>query len=156
MNTKSLMNCVATAAIAPAFCAMALNTDSRQTEGGGGKKVAITEIKIDWPGKHSERVETPQGQDKQGNELPPEVWYTEPFDNTFLNIGEDWEIEFEVLPEGADTTSLIWNTSNPHVADVSKGVVTGLEHGETEITVTTPDGKVSAKVTVIVTSPIVE
>jgi len=128
MKTKSLVNCVATAAIAPAFCAMAMNTDSQQTVGGGGgKKVAITEIRIDWPGKYSERVETPQGQDEQGNELPPKVWYTEPFDEIFLNVGDDWEIEFEVLPKNADATTLIWETSDPDVAKVSKGVVTGLK-----------------------------
>ena len=158
MKTKNTKAYIAAAAIAPTLCVMSLDTDPQQTKGSGSssKKPTITEIKIEWPGKYPERVETPQGQDKQGNELPPETWYTEPFEDTFLNVGEEWEVEFELTPKDADATTLIWKSSDPNVAKVSKGVVTGLKLGETEITATTPNRKVRAKITVIVTEPIEE
>ena len=158
MRTKTLINCIATATIAPTLCAMTSETNPNQTKKSKStnKKPAITEIKIDWPGKHSERVETPQGYDEHGNELPPEVWYTEPCDKIFLNINDTWEIDFEILPKNADTTTLIWKTNNPNVAKVSKGIVKALNYGRAEITVTTPDKKVSAKVTFVVNRIIVE
>jgi len=155
MKTRNLLIC--TTAIASILTSSALAiTYSRQTENGDNKKMEITEITIEWPRKHPQRIETPQGKDKQGNQLPPEVWYTEPQEKTFLNIGEDWEIEYEVQPKDADTSDLIWKTSNPKIAKVSKGIVTGLQCGRTEITVTTPNRKANAKVIVVVTGPPME
>lgn len=52
------------------------------------------------------------------------------------------------LPDGTSATSVVWATSNPHVAQVSAGVVTGYAEGSAVITATS--GSRSATVTVTV------
>lgn len=56
--------------------------------------------------------------------------------NLTLNIGDTHKYVFEYSPENASLNSLLWNSDNPSVADVSvDGVVTAKSKGEATITV---------------------
>lgn len=66
-----------------------------------------------------------------------------------LDIGESHTLTATILPEGTTDQSLTWTSSNPSVAKVVNGKVTGLKNGTAIITVTTANGlKVECKVTV--------
>ncbi len=60
-----------------------------------------------------------------------------------------FQIISTIYPSDADDKSVTWVSSNPEVATVSNGVVTGISHGTAIITATTCNGKV-ATATIIV------
>lgn len=67
-----------------------------------------------------------------------------------VNVGSSITLTASVQPSNATNKNVTWSSSNPSVASVNNGVVTGKSEGETIITVTTADGGYSAthKVTV--------
>lgn len=70
---------------------------------------------------------------------------------TLTKIGESVELKVKVEPENADSSKLIWKSSNEKVAVVDKdGKVTAVGNGTATITVSTEDGKHTATVTITV------
>lgn len=68
-------------------------------------------------------------------------------------VGNDTTLIATVAPAGATDKSVTWTSSDPTKASVSSaGLVTGLEAGETTITVTTTDGSFTDSCTVTVVS----
>ncbi len=67
-----------------------------------------------------------------------------------VNVRSSITLTASIQPSNATNKNLTWSSSNPSVASVNNGVVTGISEGETIITVTTADGGYSAthKVTV--------
>ncbi len=61
-----------------------------------------------------------------------------------MEVGDSETLSFTILPENATNRNVTWQSSNPSVAEVSKGVVTAVSEGSTTITVTTIDGNKSA------------
>lgn len=69
-----------------------------------------------------------------------------------LNIGTSMAITASVLPEDATNPALSWASSDPTVATVSNGIVTGIKEGETIITCEAQDGsgtKATCNITVV-------
>ena len=66
-----------------------------------------------------------------------------------MNTGEKVKVNATVLPENAKNKGLSWASSNPDVASVSNGTITGVGEGTTVITATAKNG-VSASVSVTV------
>lgn len=59
-----------------------------------------------------------------------------------LDIKEEKQIKYKILPDGATDIKLNWNTLNSNIVTVSQdGKVTGLDVGETTVFVTTPSGE---------------
>lgn len=54
--------------------------------------------------------------------------------------GNTLSLTATVSPEDASSTSIIWSSSDPSVATVSKGIVTGISEGKVTITATATDG----------------
>ena len=67
-----------------------------------------------------------------------------------LTEGETSKLTATVFPEDADNKSISWSSNNKDVATVSNGTVTAVKAGSTTITVTTEDGKKTAKCDVTV------
>lgn len=68
-----------------------------------------------------------------------------------LFVGEKETLEATIIPEDATEKELVWQSKDTKIATVSSdGEIEAMGVGETEITVTTKDGKVSAKAKVIV------
>jgi hypothetical protein len=67
-----------------------------------------------------------------------------------LTVGDRDTLTYTVKPDGAQTEKLVWNSSDKRIAGVNKGVVTAKSAGEVQITVSTPDKKISAQCTVTV------
>ena len=67
-------------------------------------------------------------------------------DVTATEVGEDqvFTLTATVLPETAADKSLVWTSSDENVATVVDGVVTGVNKGECDITVTTVEGGFAA------------
>ena len=67
-----------------------------------------------------------------------------------VNVKSSITLTANVQPSNATNKNVTWSSSNPSVASVNNGVVTGISEGETTITVTTEDGSYTAthKVTV--------
>ena len=57
-----------------------------------------------------------------------------------LYVGERGTVKQTVLPEDANDRTLIWQSSDPGVATVSSGTITGVKAGTTTITCTARDG----------------
>ncbi|MGI6257831.1 MAG: Ig-like domain-containing protein [Anaerovoracaceae bacterium] len=55
-------------------------------------------------------------------------------------------------PSNASITDVTWSSADENIATVDKGVVTGVAHGQTTVTVTTVDGGKTAQATIKVTS----
>ncbi|MCR5474091.1 MAG: leucine-rich repeat protein [Lachnospiraceae bacterium] len=73
-------------------------------------------------------------------------------DSKTIKTGESFVLTATVSPEDASNKSVFWNSGNTDIATVSTtGVVKGILEGATEITVTTEDGKKTAKCSVTVT-----
>jgi uncharacterized protein YjdB len=71
----------------------------------------------------------------------------------FLTPGETELLIATIYPDDADNKKVTWKSSNPDVTTVNKeGLVVAIKNGEATITVTTKDGKKTAKCTVIVDS----
>ncbi|HKL80789.1 MAG TPA: Ig-like domain-containing protein [Mobilitalea sp.] len=73
------------------------------------------------------------------------------FDEKTIYVGEKFELTVSVSPSKATELGVIWKSTNPKVATVSKnGEVVGLAGGTTLITCTTLDGGYSATCVIIV------
>lgn len=57
-----------------------------------------------------------------------------------ITVGESQTIVTEITPSDATDKSVTWSSSNPTVASVENGTVTGLKPGSVTITATTTDG----------------
>ena len=69
---------------------------------------------------------------------------------TEVSVEESVSLSVTVLPENATDKSVTWSSSDPAIATVSEGKVTGVSEGECTITVTTVDGGFTATCTVTV------
>jgi hypothetical protein len=67
-----------------------------------------------------------------------------------LKVDETHTLTYTVVPENAPAENFVWSSSNRNIATVSKGVVTAKSAGEVQITVSTPDRKISAQCAVTV------
>ena len=79
------------------------------------------------------------------------------FDKTWVSVsaGNSFTITPTVAPSNATNKNLTWTSSNPSVATVSNGVVTGVSEGSAQIKATASNGKVatcSVKVTAATTA----
>ena len=71
-----------------------------------------------------------------------------------LNAGESKQLNVTVLPENAYDKTVTWTSSNPEVATVVDGKITGLKPGTAIITATTANGlKVECRVTIGLAKP---
>lgn len=68
-----------------------------------------------------------------------------------INRGETYTITATITPSNATDKTLQWATSDPTVATVTDGKVTGVKSGKTTITATNPDSGKSATCTITVT-----
>ncbi len=66
--------------------------------------------------------------------------------------GDSFTLTATLTPANATNKAVTWTTSNPAVANVVDGVVTGVSAGEATITVTTVDGSFTATCVVTVTA----
>ena len=74
-----------------------------------------------------------------------------PDKKTLTKIGESTQINLKIEPENADSSDLIWKSSDEKVAVVDKnGKVTAVGNGTATITVYTKDGKYKTSVTITV------
>lgn len=74
-----------------------------------------------------------------------------------INKGQTYQLTATILPSNATNINVTWYSSNTNVATVDQtGLVTGLSEGSSEITATSVDSGLSAKVNVTVTAPIFE
>lgn len=69
-----------------------------------------------------------------------------------IQVGDVVELTFQIYPEDADYSEIIWTSSDETVASVEDGKVTGLAEGTAEVVVSV-DG-VSASCSVTVTKPL--
>lgn len=69
-----------------------------------------------------------------------------------VTAGYTFTLAPTITPDNATNQSVLWTTSNPNVATVSNGIVTGVKSGTAIITATTLDGAHTAKCTVTVNS----
>ncbi len=75
-------------------------------------------------------------------------------DNNSLNlaVGDQEQIVISILPEGLEATDLIYESSDPSIATVSKtGVIKALKEGTVTITIKDKDGKYSTSIEVLIT-----
>lgn len=70
-----------------------------------------------------------------------------------LEIEKSATLNAAVLPEGASNSTVIWQSSDPSVATVHNGRVTGMKKGETVVSATTVDGNFTAQCAVTVKLP---
>jgi hypothetical protein len=73
-----------------------------------------------------------------------------------LTVGDKNQLSYSAVPVDAPAEGLLWSSSDEAVASVSDGTVTALAAGEAQITLSTPDLKVSAKCVVKVNEPVEE
>ena len=71
-----------------------------------------------------------------------------------LSIGETATLTVTFIPANATNKKLSWESSDPSIATVDKGKVTGISIGEATITVTSQDGGRTATCIVYVIQPI--
>ena len=67
-----------------------------------------------------------------------------------LGVNETYRLTTSVYPSSATNQGVRWSTSDPNVATVSEGTVTGMANGTATITVTTDDGGYTASCEFIV------
>ena len=67
-----------------------------------------------------------------------------------IYVDEEFTLQETVLPPTADNKNVTWSSSNPEIATVNDGVVTGVGEGTAVITVTTEDGEKTSNCVVIV------
>ncbi len=73
--------------------------------------------------------------------------------NIKIAVGEGYGINIQFKPANATYKDVTWSTSDDHIAKVDKtGMVTGINTGCCTITVSTSDGKATAKIPVTVTA----
>lgn len=71
-----------------------------------------------------------------------------------LSIGQKTTLTAQFTPNNAANKSIIWSSTNPSVATVANGLVTGKSNGTTNIIATSVVGAKTATTTVIVSTPI--
>lgn len=73
---------------------------------------------------------------------------------TILALGNKMQLTATVLPYDS-TAKLVWSSSDPKVVSItSGGLMTALSVGQAAVTVSTTDGKASAKCAITVTTPV--
>ncbi|MCL1875884.1 MAG: Ig-like domain-containing protein [Synergistaceae bacterium] len=72
--------------------------------------------------------------------------------NMALSVAGSEQLTATITPPDASNKNLSWSSSNPSVATVSDGVITGVSAGTTTITVRTEDGNRTATCSVTVTN----
>ena len=76
--------------------------------------------------------------------LKPEISSIELSSKTIgLFVGDNKKLDVSVLPEKAANNEVVWISSNPGIASVNRGVVTGISEGDAIITVKSKDNDVS-------------
>ncbi len=69
-----------------------------------------------------------------------------------ISVGKTFKLTLNALPSGADLPSLKWDVDNIEILSVSdKGVIKGINVGETVVTASSMDGKYSASINIVVT-----
>lgn len=69
-----------------------------------------------------------------------------------ISVGKTLKLTLNALPSGADLPSLKWDVDNIEILSVSdKGVIKGINVGETVVTASSMDGKYSASINIVVT-----
>ena len=138
------MRCLLAFTIAPALCALALGADTGQQSkcGVGGRKVPVSEIKLDWPPTEPTYLVVT---------VPPEeavvgrTWKMVPMEPPkilLLEKGDTWKLTAETLPANATDTTIVWTTSDPDVVTISEGVMNAVGWGYATVAAETPDGRV--------------
>lgn len=73
-----------------------------------------------------------------------------------IPVGQTEILTTTITPSNATNKNVTWKSKNPKIATVSSdGTVKGIKAGTTTVTVTTKDGKKTAKCTVTVTNPVI-
>ncbi|HEX9062094.1 MAG TPA: S-layer homology domain-containing protein, partial [Clostridia bacterium] len=62
-----------------------------------------------------------------------------------LNIGETQSLNASIYPSDTDNKQVRWSSDKDYIASVNNGKVTALQNGDAIITVSTSDGKLTAK-----------
>lgn len=70
-----------------------------------------------------------------------------------LLIGESQSLSYTTVPENAESFDVEWKSSNSGILSVNNGVCIALQAGESTVSVTSSDGKLSAHAKVKVTDP---
>src|SRR5690606_39859078 len=73
--------------------------------------------------------------------------------NLQVTVGGKMSLIPTITPQNATNKNVTWSSSNPSVATVVNGVVTGVAAGSATITATTRDGAKTASSTVTVSEP---
>ena len=72
-----------------------------------------------------------------------------------LSLKETYQLQAAVAPEGASVSDLEWNSSDSSICSVdSTGLVTAVGNGEATITVSSPEGNISAQASVTVSKTV--
>ena len=72
----------------------------------------------------------------------------------YVGVGKTATLTASIVPPNAHNQNVSWESSDPDVATVDNGIVAGKTLGKATITVTTEDGKYTAKCYVVVVQPI--
>jgi uncharacterized protein YjdB len=92
-----------------------------------------------------------QGHKQTASVVPVQSIETE--SNIKVAVGESYGINIQFTPLNATYKDITWSTSDNNIAKVDKtGMVTGIKAGSCTITVSTPNGQATAKITVTVTA----
>ncbi|MEG1448027.1 MAG: N-acetylmuramoyl-L-alanine amidase [Oscillospiraceae bacterium] len=79
--------------------------------------------------------------DKQNSSEIEDLYFTK--GNIDLYVGDEYKLKYDVSPEDADTSDIIFESSDTDIATVnSKGIVKVISEGEVEITISTSDGEI--------------
>lgn len=88
------------------------------------------------------------------NELTPITDLSFNVPSLELYVGESKQVLVNSSPDGTMPKGLVWSTPETLISVTNEGVVTGIREGNTTLTVTTNDSKVSKTIVVRVMSPI--
>ncbi len=72
----------------------------------------------------------------------------------YMFSGDSFQLETHIEPTYATNQNVTWSSSNEKVATVENGFVKAIGNGQTEITVTTEDGEISASCIIYVTTKV--
>jgi uncharacterized protein YjdB len=70
--------------------------------------------------------------------------------NRTIEAGQTQQLVATITPGNADNQNMNWSSSDPSIATVNQGIVTGVSDGYTTITVTTDDGSFTATTTITI------
>ncbi len=75
--------------------------------------------------------------------------------NLTIDKGETFQLEYTILPQNAANKKVKWDTDDSDIATVSdNGLVTAIDYGTAEITVTTEDGAKTAVCNILIPVPV--